>query len=71
MLLAGGSLALLGAVMIIPLFVPSRWRGGRARYGRVRPAVRARAASVTRAPRTRTVVPESASQRRLALSGTT
>ena len=27
-----GTLALLGAVMIIPLFVPSRWRGGRARY---------------------------------------
>jgi hypothetical protein len=42
MLLAGGSLALLGAVMIIPLFVPSRWRGGRARYddGFARPSER-------------------------------
>ena len=26
-LLAGGTLTLLGAAMIVPLFVPSRWRG--------------------------------------------
>jgi hypothetical protein len=31
-LLASGILALLGAMMIIPLFVPSRWRGRRDRF---------------------------------------
>ena len=31
-LLASGILALLGAVMVIPLFVPSRWRGRRGRF---------------------------------------
>jgi hypothetical protein len=28
-LLAGGTLTLLGAAMIVPLFLPSRWRGAR------------------------------------------
>jgi hypothetical protein len=31
-LLASGILALIGTVMIVPLFVPSRWRGPRGRF---------------------------------------
>jgi hypothetical protein len=41
-LLASGILALLGTVLIVPLFVPSRWRGRRGRledeYGFSRPS---------------------------------